>query len=340
MSADLRGLVNQLQTRLDKMEAALDAIADAIVWVTPDNRVQGCNAAFAQLVNRPHETVLNVDLREVLRLIYQGQIVSPTAYPTARALKGDYAVAQYTFLSDPHPLTLEITASLAASTEADRTVVLTIRDVTVLQQVDISDRQRIEMERKQREEALRLMVEGIASTTSDEFFQSCIRCLAEILQVRYALASEFVDNAKTSVRTLAIQGGGIYSENIQYDLRDTPCENVLRGEMAYYPEGVQTLFPNDLNLVEAGVESYFGLPLSNSSNQVIGHLLVMDVEPMADDPGREMVMKLFAARAGAELERRQAEERLKQQQEVLRMVIDAVPTQIFVKDWEGRYLLA
>ena len=103
---------------------------------------------------------------------------------------------------------------------------------------------------------------------------------------------------------------------------------------------MQTLFPNAVDLAEAGIESYLGIPIRKSSNQIIGHLLVMDVKPMADDPKREMVLKIFAARAGAELERRQTETQLRQQQEMLRLVIDAVPNQIFVKDWEGRYLLA
>ncbi|WP_341530345.1 PAS domain S-box protein [Nostoc sp. UHCC 0302] len=66
---------------------------------------------------------------------------------------------------------------------------------------DISDR-------KQQEQALRLIVEGTAAKTSDEFFNSCVRYLAEVLQVQYALVTEFGDEPKTKVRTLAFWCSG------------------------------------------------------------------------------------------------------------------------------------
>jgi len=49
---------------------------------------------------------------------------------------------------------------------------------------DISERKCLETERKHREEALRLIVEGTAGKTGDEFFLSCVRYLAEVLHVR------------------------------------------------------------------------------------------------------------------------------------------------------------
>ena len=135
MSADLREGGAQRQTRADKIDGVMDAIAAPIVWVNSDHQVQGCNAAFGRLVNRPPDAVVNVELSQVLPLMRQGQALAPAAYPTARVLKGDYAVKEYTFQSGQNSLTLEITASLSAFTEADKTIVLTIRDITGLQRL-------------------------------------------------------------------------------------------------------------------------------------------------------------------------------------------------------------
>lgn len=177
-------------------------------------------------------------------------------------------------------------------------------------------------ERKHREQALRLIVEGTAAKTGDEFFQSCVRYLAEVLRVRYALVTEFADSSKTRVRTLAtyfsaqsnrsrtnwesFEAGG-QGDLFEYDLHGTPCEKVLQGQICYYPGELQTLFPEDTPAIEAGLNSYLGIPLADSSGTILGHLAVMDTNPMKPDSGRELILKIFAARAGAELERKRAE---------------------------------
>lgn len=165
-------------------------------------------------------------------------------------------------------------------------------------------------ERKHREQALRLIVEGTAAKTGDEFFNSCVRYLASVLRVRYSLVSEFANETKTRVRTLAIWAENKLGENFEYNLRGTPCESILLGQTCYYPQNIQSLFPGDRDLATIGAESYLGIPLTNSSGETLGHLAVMDVKPMENDPGRELILRIFAARAGAELERKQAEEAL------------------------------
>lgn len=170
-------------------------------------------------------------------------------------------------------------------------------------------------ERRQQEEALRLIVEGTASTTGRKFFRSCVRYLAQALQMRYAFISEFVDQEKTKARTLAFWIGEDFGEDIEYDLGGTPCENVSVGTIRSYPRDVQTLFPNAHNLGQLAAQSYLGMPLHDSGGNMLGHLVVLDVKPMADDLGKESIVKIFAARAGAELERQQVEEALNQSRE-------------------------
>ncbi|HEY9601034.1 MAG TPA: PAS domain S-box protein, partial [Allocoleopsis sp.] len=167
-------------------------------------------------------------------------------------------------------------------------------------------------ERKQREEALRLIVEGTASATGDTFMRTCVRYLAEVLQVRYALIAERVDDEFTKARTLAFWTGETWSENFEYDLAGTPCEQVLQGKPCIYQQEVQTLFPHDPYLVALDAQSYFGSPLINSNGQVLGFLVVLDVKPMPCALDQEMILQIFAARAGAELERIQAEKALRQ----------------------------
>jgi GAF domain-containing protein len=45
-------------------------------------------------------------------------------------------------------------------------------------------------------------------------------------------------------------------------------------------------------------------------------LVVLDTKPMSYDPDRELILRIFAARAGAELKRKQAEEALQRRAQV------------------------
>ncbi|MCP6757227.1 MAG: PAS domain S-box protein [Fischerella sp. CENA71] len=193
---------------------------------------------------------------------------------------------------------------------------------------DISDR-------KQQEQALRLIVEGTAAKTGDEFFNSCVRYLAEVLQVRYVLVTECVDKEKSRVRTLAFWCGETIGENLEYDLRGTPCEHTLQGRICHYAQGLQATFPNDSELSTMNAESFLGVPLHNSFGEIIGHLAVIDIKPMKKDPGRELIMKIFAARAGAELERKQAEAALQQSELKFRTIVEKVNDVLFVINADG-----
>ncbi len=173
-------------------------------------------------------------------------------------------------------------------------------------------------ERRRAEEALRLMVEGTASATGSEFFRSLVRYLAEILRVPYAVVAEFNDASHQSVRTLAFWQGEDFGQPFEYALAGTPCGELHARAWGchFYPQGVQVYFPKIAFLKQLGIQSYMGFPLVNSLGNVIGHLAVLDTKPMAEDVTRELILRIFAARAGAELERKLAEEQLQQAKEL------------------------
>jgi two-component system sensor histidine kinase/response regulator len=163
-------------------------------------------------------------------------------------------------------------------------------------------------ERKRQEEALQLIVEGTAAKTGDDFFRTCVHYLAEVLQVHCAFVTEWANEQHTRVRLLAMWLGGAFSDNFEFDLCGTPCENVVKGQNLYfYPEDVPILFPNDPYIPLLQAESYLGIPLRDTAGKMLGYLAVTDNKPMKPDPGRELILKVFAARAGAELERKQSE---------------------------------
>ncbi len=174
--------------------------------------------------------------------------------------------------------------------------------------------ERVEQEatlRRQSEEMLRSITEGTAAVTGVDFFPSLVRHMAAALQVRFAFVTESVDWANTRVRSLGFWKGEGFGDSFEYDVAGTPCEEVLKGKVASYPRDVQRSFPRDRDLVELGAEGYLGIPIFDASGRVIGHLAILHDRPMEQDERREATLKIFAARAGAELQRQRAEEALR-----------------------------
>ncbi len=164
-------------------------------------------------------------------------------------------------------------------------------------------------ERKRAEDMLRTITDGTAAVTGSEFFNSLVRHLAIGLGVRYAFVAECRD--KKHARSVAFWNASGFGENFDYDVAGTPCKNVLEGRTCFYPGNLQALFPEDVGLVALEAQSYLGVPLLGSSRQIIGHLVILNDRPMEQDPLWISVLETFAARAGAELERQEADEKLR-----------------------------
>jgi PAS domain S-box-containing protein len=164
--------------------------------------------------------------------------------------------------------------------------------------------------------ALREIVEGVESETGDRFFYSLVKHLASALECQYAFVSELLEG-RSRFRTRAAWGRGSFMENFETPLDGTPCEAVLNGKSSHHPDRICQLFPRDAGLRQWGVESYCGVPLLDSAGAVVGHLAILSERPMLDGPRGLATMRIFAARARAELERLRTEEALRHANEAL-----------------------
>ena len=156
-------------------------------------------------------------------------------------------------------------------------------------------------------EAFRLIVEGTPSRVGDEFFRSLVRHLAEALPVKYAFVNESINIKDLQCSILAGWEGNDFVEKKIFNTMDTPGEEVLAGMMSFHSKNITDSYPYDQNLVDLKVASYAGVPCFDSNYKIIGHLAVMDDKPMLDKKRTLSILKIFAARAGAELERKRTE---------------------------------
>ncbi len=193
--------------------------------------------------------------------------------------------------------------------------------------------------RRHAEAMLRSIMEGTAPVTGSDFFHSLVRHLAAALQVRHAFVAECLDKEYKKVRTLAFWKGEDFGENFAFDLAGTPCKAVVEGTVSCYSRNLQALFPEDRYLADLGAESYLGIPMRDAGGRVIGHLAVLDDKPLEEDPRTVALLRIFVARAAAELERKQAEDSLREMHQFSQEIISSANEGIIVYDPDLRYVV-
>ncbi|MEJ2033755.1 MAG: diguanylate cyclase, partial [Deltaproteobacteria bacterium] len=190
------------------------------------------------------------------------------------------------------------------------------------------------------EECLREMVHGLSEATGEAFFQFLVQHLAKAIGADYAFICEFCEQNRAWVKTVAVCADGALLENFTFELANTPCNMVVNTRsQCCYPRGVQNNFPLDHLAIELDVESYVGVPLIDSGGNVLGTLAVFGRRPLRNRQLAESMLQIFAARATAELERKQAEEDLRETKGRLKTIVDSVQTGIILIEAESRRII-
>ncbi|MBC7962002.1 MAG: PAS domain-containing protein, partial [Steroidobacteraceae bacterium] len=174
-------------------------------------------------------------------------------------------------------------------------------------------------ERKLIEETLLFLLQSGSLESGESFFELLARHLARCLEMDYVCIDRLQGDG-LEAHTLAVYHDGIFEDNLQYALKDTPCGDVVGKTICIFPRDVSKLFPKDAALRELRAESYIGTTLWSHDGQPVGLIAVIGRQPLANSGLAESVLKLVALRAASELERKQAEEALRGSEERYRLL--------------------
>ena len=171
--------------------------------------------------------------------------------------------------------------------------------------------------------ALRTILEGTATETGERFFEALVENLAKALHTHAAWVTEYLPESRR-LKALAFYLNGSFLKDWAMDLAGTPCEHVIdQARLIHFPDNLLNLFPIDPDIAGLKAASYMGLPLTDTTGKILGHLAVMDTRPMPADPRIEAIFRIFAARAAAELQRLQAESATREREQKLRRLVDS-----------------
>ncbi len=167
------------------------------------------------------------------------------------------------------------------------------------------------MRRIKEDEALQRILKGTVSQTGFAFLRELVRNLAQTLHTRAAWVTRYVPE-KRRLSSLAFWRDGSFVDSYDYDIAGTPCERSIDdGRLVHYPERAAELFPLDEDMKTLGIVSYMAVPILDTDGAIMGHLAVMDDQPMPEEPFLVPLFELFAARAAAELRRLIAEKKIR-----------------------------
>jgi PAS domain S-box-containing protein len=188
-------------------------------------------------------------------------------------------------------------------------------------------------------EAIKRIAFSPVATTEQEFLQTLLRQLSSALKVQYVFVTEWSPGRTDRLRTVAGWCGDRAADPIEYAVSETPCQTVLRDGQAFFPRGVQQLFPLDRYLAALNIESYMGVTLLDRTGQTTGHLCVMDVRPFQiDEEQGRTILQIFAARVAAEVERLRAEAALREREKRFRTLYHDNPSMYFTLSADGTVL--
>ena len=179
------------------------------------------------------------------------------------------------------------------------------------------------VKRKRIEEALQGIAYSISSSTGEVFFQSLVQQLTQVLEVDYAFVGKLANATADQIQTVVVCDRGEILPNLTYSLLHTPCQKVLEQELCLYPQDVRPEFSENSLLIQLQVESYVGIRLTSSSGKPLGVLAIMGRRPITDLDLATSMLKIFATRAAAELERQESELLLRGQEALLRTALSA-----------------
>ena len=214
---------------------------------------------------------------------------------------------------------VEVTASLCKFNGEDAVMVM-FRDNT--------DQKRANL-------MLRDMLTGISVHIGSDFYPHFVRSLAQTLRVDFAYMAELSPDVADEYRTCAFWADGQLRENFHYRRNGTPCETVVGKQTRVYPEGVAEMFPDDRFLTGEKIQAYIGVPLFDGEGRPQGLIAVMSRKPMKNTDLPVSIMKIFAERASAEMERTRALARLMQNERHFRKLMDQAADGIVVAAPDG-----
>jgi hypothetical protein len=161
----------------------------------------------------------------------------------------------------------------------------------------------------------------VSASLGTEFLESLARNLAEALTADCVYTGEFAGGQVERLRILALFADGKLGSQSDHALTGTLAAQVAASEPCVCTRGIQKRFPDDPLLLELGAQAGVAVPLLDSKRQVLGALVALYRNPIANPRLPKSTLEMFSPRASAELHRKQMDDALRESEQRYRVFI-------------------
>jgi diguanylate cyclase (GGDEF)-like protein len=170
---------------------------------------------------------------------------------------------------------------------------------------DVTERQFVE-------NAIKTISMAVSTETGHAFFNQLAKHLARLLNKKYVyIGLKKLVEQRLTIETLAVAVDGELMGNLQFELTNSPSEKALQLGAYTVSRQLQREFPNNPALRDMAAQSFLGVAIVDADKHAIGLIAVLDDKPMDQVKQMQEVVQIFVSRAGAELHRLEAEEKIR-----------------------------
>jgi PAS domain S-box-containing protein len=174
----------------------------------------------------------------------------------------------------------------------------------------------------------------VAATLGADFFRCVTTRLGSALRADFVYLAELAGPLNGRIRTLAVCRDAEPAENFDQDLSGAVAAQVLSDGAFACGKDAVSLFPLDTLLAGLEAEAYVGSRLSDSSGQPIGLLALVFRRRLGDVALVKSVLEAFVERTAAELERKRADDVLRETEQRYRAFIASNPDAMWRIEFE------
>ena len=196
------------------------------------------------------------------------------------------------------------------------------------------ENRRVQDERRRLQITVEKVAAAVSSTSTSKaglFFEHLTRNMVDAVDAQAGFIARFDDSNKHAAWTVAAVIGTEVHANFACPLHFTPCKQLFEQGECVIEEGLEAGFPGPAALLNAPMHGCVGLRLDSADGRPIGMLFVLFRARLERTCHTRSTLRIFGARASAELERQSADLRLRDQAALLDLATDA----IIVRDMQG-----
>ncbi len=307
--------LRKIENAEQQTRSIIENTVDGVITINDQGLVRTINPAAEKMFGSTAAEILN---QNISKLIPQRLFV----HDMTKLGRGTMIAMGHRQGFYPFPIEISLSEMLLQSSKC---YVAMIRDVSA---------------RRRSEETLKHIGIGVSSATGKEFVRSLVRQLSKALQSDFAFIVEKISREdEESVCSIVIAEEDQIRTKQNYRLSNTACEETLKKGFQLFKNNVREEFPTDEVLRELNAESFVAMPLTDNSGKSVGIMGVIHRKPLEHAEVAESTLKIFAARAGAEIERKRFEDDLGAERERLAVTLRSIGDGFITTDVDGKVLM-